>query len=213
MVGLVALLESMPTASVTHVPPMRTVVVATMCAAVAVAAATIGAHHLPGCPRALLLAGAAGTAFGLTAVLVRALLLLSRLAGTTPAVVVTSACIAVLGIGGYLLLQSAYRSGHFAGSLATSTVLDPVVAVLAGHLLLGEVLPTDPVRLVVIGLAVAFVIAGVAALVRSPAALAVLGTGSERERIVAGHSCGVSGTVDSHAHDAPADAAVGEGAV
>ena len=175
VVGLVALLESLPTSSVPHVPSMRIVVVATACAAVAVAAATIGAHHLPGRPRALLLAGGAGTAFGLTAVLVRTLLLLSRVAGTTPAVIVTSVCIAVLGIGGYLLLQSAYRSGHFAGSLATSTVLNPVVAVLAGHLLLGEVLPTDPVRLVVIGLAIAFVVAGVAALVRSPAALAVLG--------------------------------------
>jgi drug/metabolite transporter (DMT)-like permease len=172
--GLIALLHSLPTSSVPHLPPAAHLVLSTAVALAAAAAATTAAHHLPGRPRAVLLAGAAGTAFGLTAVLVRTLLLLSRLAGSAPSVVITSVCIAVLGLGGYLLLQSAYRSGHFAGSLATSTVLDPVVAVVAGHLLLGEVLPTDPARLVVIGIAVALVVTGVAALVRSPAAMAVL---------------------------------------
>ena len=173
--GLIALLRSLPTSSVPQLPSGAHTVLATAGVVAAAAAATAAAHHLPGRPRALLLAGAAGTAFGLTAVLVRTLLLLSRLAGTTPAVVITSICIAVLGGGGYLLLQSAYRSGHFAGSLATSTVLDPVVAVLLGHLLLGELLPTGPARLITIGAAVTLVVAGVAALVRSPAALAVLG--------------------------------------
>lgn len=172
--GLIALLESLPTSSIPRIAPAAPIVVATACVAVAATAATTAAHYLPGRPRALLLAGAAGTAFGLTAVLVRTLLLLSRLAGSTSSVVVTSVCIAVLGLGGYLLLQSAYRSGHFAGSLATSTVLDPVVAVVAGHLLLGEVLPTDPVRLIIIGFAVVVIVIGVTVLVRSPAALAVL---------------------------------------
>lgn len=212
VVGLVALLESLPTASVPRVPSMTTVVVATVCVAITVAAATIGAHHLPGRPRALLLAGGAGTAFGLTAVLVRTLLLLSRLPGTTPAVVTTSLCIAVLGLGGYLLLQSAYRSGHFAGSLATSTVLDPVVAVLAGHLLLGEVLPTDPVRLVIIASAVALVVAGVAALVRSPAALAVLGGPSERTDLGGEPSGKVIRTGEVLPHHAGARATLGRDA-
>ena len=184
--GLIALLESLPTSSVPRLPSPAHIVVATACVLVAAAAATTAAHHLPGRPRALLLAGAAGTAFGLTAVLVRTLLLLSRTAGSTPSVVVTSVCIAALGLGGYLLLQSAYRCGHFAGSLATSTVLDPVVAVVTGHLLLGEVLPTDPTRLVVIGLAVTLVVAGVAALVRSPAALAVLSAAPARKADLVG---------------------------
>jgi len=90
-----------------------------------------------------------------------------------PAVITASVCIAMLGLGGYLLLQSAYRSGHFAGSLATSTVLHPWVAFLARHLLLREQLPTDPTRLVVVGVAAALVIVGAAALVRSPAASAL----------------------------------------
>ena len=184
--GLIALLESLPTSSVPRLPSPAHIVVATACVLVAAAAATTAAHHLPGRRRALLLAGAAGTAFGLTAVLVRTLLLLSRTAGSTLSVVVTSVCIAALGLGGYLLLQSAYRCGHFAGSLATSTVLDPVIAVVTGHLLLGEVLPTDPTRLVVIGLAVALVVAGVAALVRSPAALAVLAATPAREADLVG---------------------------
>ncbi len=183
--GLIALLKSLPTSSVPRLPTVASIVLATVCVVAAAAAATTAAHHLPGRPRALLLAGAAGTAFGLTAVLVRTLLLLSRLAGSTPSVVVTSVCIAVLGLGGYLLLQSAYRSGHFAGSLATSTVLDPVVAVVAGHLLLGEVLPTDPARVIVIGLAAACIVTGVAALVRSPAALAVLASPTPPPDVVA----------------------------
>lgn len=173
VVGLVVLLQALPTASVPTVPSWKSIVTLTVGILVVVCGATVGAHHLPGRPRALLLAGAAGSAFGLTAVLVRALLLLSRLAGSTPAVVAASLCIAVLGLGGYLLLQSAYRSGHFAGSLATSAVLDPIVAVLAGHLLLHEHLPGGVVRLAVIGAAGLLVIGGVAALVRSPAASAL----------------------------------------
>ena len=184
--GLIALLESLPTSSVPRLPSPAHIILATGCVVVAAIAATTAAHHLPGRPRALLLAGAAGTAFGLTAVLVRTLLLLSRAAGSTPSVVVTSICIAVLGLGGYLLLQSAYRCGHFAGSLATSTVLDPVIAVLTGHLLLGEVLPTDPTRLLVIGLAIGLVVTGVAALVRSPAALAVLAVPARTADFVGG---------------------------
>ena len=173
VVGLIALLRALPTASVPRVPSLGFIIFLSMTVVATVAGATVAAHFLPGRPRALLLAGAAGSAFGLTAVLVRTLLLLSRLAGSTPAVVTASICIAILGLGGYLLLQSAYRSGHFAGSLATSTVLDPVVAVLAGHLLLQEQLPTDAVRLLVVGTGAALVIAGVALLVRSPAALAL----------------------------------------
>lgn len=173
VIGLIALLEALPTTSTPRLPSIAAVVITTVCVLATAAAATIAAHHLPGRPRALLLAGAAGTAFGLTAVLVRTLLLLSRLAGSTPSVVTASICIAALGLGGYLLLQSAYRFGHFAGSLATSTVLDPVVAVLAGHLLLHEALPSDPARLIVIAAAAVFIVIGVSALVRSPAAMAL----------------------------------------
>lgn len=173
VVGLIALLEALPTTSTPRLPSIAAIVITTICVLATAAAATFAAHHLPGRPRALLLAGAAGTAFGLTAVLVRTLILLSRLAGSTPSVVTASICIAALGLGGYLLLQSAYRCGHFAGSLATSTVLDPVVAVLAGHLLLHEALPSDPVRLMVIAGAAALIVAGVFTLVRSPAAMAL----------------------------------------
>lgn len=173
VVGLVALLKSLPTSSTPRIPSLLEIIALTVAVVAVAATATVAAHHLPGRPRALLLAGAAGTSFGLTAVLVRTLLLLSRLAGSTPAVVAASVCIAILGLSGYLLLQSAYRSGHFAGSLATSTVLDPVVAVLTGHFLLHESLPTNAARLAVLGCATVLVIGSVAMLVRSPAALAL----------------------------------------
>lgn len=171
--GLIALLQSLPTSSPARVPSVLMIATVAVVVLALATAATVAAHHLPGRPRALLLAGAAGISFGLTAVLVRALLLLVRISGSAPAVMAAALSIVALGLSGYLLLQSAYRVGHFAGSLATATVLDPVVAVLAGHFLLHEQLPTDAPHLFVVGVATAVVIGSVALLVRSPAALAL----------------------------------------
>ncbi len=176
VLGLVVLLQALPTSHHVRVPSVGLVVPASLGVLVVVAGATVIAHFCPGRPRAILLAAGAGTAFGLTAVLVRALIVLSRHVGTAPTVVAVSVCITFVGLGGYLLLQSAYRAGHFAASLATSTVVNPIVAVLAGSLLLHEALPRNPLTLVVIGLATVLVCAGIGLLVRSPAALSLAPT-------------------------------------
>ncbi len=173
VMGLIALLRSLPTSHHVRVPLTLFVVATTLSVLVLVAGATIAAHFFPGRARAILLAAGAGISFGLTAVLVRTLILLTRHGGGAPTVVAVAICIVVLGIGGYLLLQSAYRSGHFAASLATSTVLDPVVAVLAANVLLHEALPHGPLHLIVISLAALVVCVGVGMLVRSPAALSL----------------------------------------
>lgn len=102
----------------------------------------------------------------MTAVLVPALLLLTRTGG---GVVAVGIAIAVIGVFGYLLLQSAYRAGYFAASVATTTALDPLVAVFAGVVLLHETLPTGLGSSVLIAVSVATVCVGVAMLVRSPA--------------------------------------------
>ena len=167
--GLIVLLRCLPTSSGVHAPSPALVVGSAVAAAALMAAATTIAHFRPGRPRAILLALGAGVAFGLTAALVRTLIRVARQPGIGSTVVAVAICIAGLGLGGYLLLQSAYRSGHFAASLATATVLDPMVAVLAGAVLLREELPTAPVRLAVIGLAVLLIGAGIGLLVRSPA--------------------------------------------
>ncbi len=171
--GLIVILRLIPTSVNVGVPSAGWLLLTGFTAAVVLIIAVAGGHFAPGRPRALLLAGAAGTAFGLTAVLVRALLLLAQAGSFSPAVVVAALWIVLLGLAGYLTMQHAYRAGHFAGSLATATVIDPLVAVLAGHVLLHESLPADPVRLAAIGTACLLVCAGVGLLVRSPAAVSL----------------------------------------
>lgn len=134
------------------------------------AGAVIGmAQVWAGRPRALLLAAGAGAAFGMTAVLVRALLQVLGRPGAAVELVVAAAATAVLIPTGYLLLQNAYRAGQFAASLATAVVMDPVAAVIGGGVLLGEPFPHTPGRVaLVVGCALA-VVAAITLLVRSPA--------------------------------------------
>jgi hypothetical protein len=135
------------------------------------AVATVVAHFAPGRPRALLLAASAGGAFGVTAVLGRWLL------GTDspdrgPGVIAFGiGSMVVLVLFGYLCLQNAYRAGHFAGSLATAVVVDPIAAVFAGAHLLDEPLPSSAGELALLAVCTLAICAGVALLVRSPAHL------------------------------------------
>ena len=170
-VGLFALLESLPARPGHHLPVYSSIL-ALAGGVFAFAAVMTGiSHFTPGRPRAILLAVAAGTSFGMTAVLIRTLMLLIKHGGTPGQFISAGVATSVLGLFGYLLLQTAYRSGHFAGSLATTTVLNPVVAVLAGGLLLHEGLPAGWKHLTVIGVAAAVICVGIAQLVRSPAVL------------------------------------------
>ena len=170
-IGLFALLESLPARPGHHLPTHSSILVVAAGIFGFAAVMTAVAHFAPGRPRAILLAVAAGTSFGMTAVLIRTLMLLIRHGGTPGQFITAAVATSVLGLCGYLLLQTAYRSGHFAGSLATTTVLNPVVAVLAGGLLLHEGLPAGWKHLTVIGVAAAVICAGIAQLVRSPAVL------------------------------------------
>lgn len=171
VLGLFGLLRSLPSSHLTNVPSVGAVLLMVLAILAIVAVPTVISHHAPGRPRALLLAAAAGTSFGLTAVLVRALLLLARRSGTAPAVVTVSIAIAVIGSAGYLLLQSAYRAGHFAASVATTMATNPLVAVVVGSILLHEKLPADAGHLISMGATALLILAGIALLVRSPAAL------------------------------------------
>lgn len=140
------------------------------------------AHRCPDRARAVLLAAGAGIAFGVVAVLARSLLL--SLGQSGPAIVVSAAIGIVLLVGfGYLMLQHAYRSGHFAASLATAVVIDPPAAIIAGALALHEPLTAGPVQLFLVLAAAAIVTAGIAFLVRSPAHVLTL---SPQESAAAG---------------------------
>ncbi|MBH1938224.1 DMT family transporter [Streptomyces sp. AV19] len=87
--------------------------------------------------RGVALATAAGVAFGMASVFTKAAA--EDLAhGRTGALVPTLGVIAVLASAGMLLSQSSYRGAGLAAPLATVTVVNPVVAAVAGVAVLGE---------------------------------------------------------------------------
>ncbi|MFJ1749483.1 DMT family transporter [Streptomyces sp. NPDC088116] len=87
--------------------------------------------------RSVLLAGAAGVAFGIASVFTKTVAV--DWASDHPAMQVPSlAVIAVLAAGGLLLSQASYRGAGLAAPLATVTVVNPVVAAAVGLTLFGE---------------------------------------------------------------------------
>jgi drug/metabolite transporter (DMT)-like permease len=116
--------------------------------------------------RAILLAAGAGMSFGVVAALARTLLVEHR---HPLAIIASGVGIVLLLAIGYLMLQQAYRAGHFAASLATAVVVDPPAAILAGVLALHEKLPHDPLSIVLMVVSVVLVVTGISMLVRSPA--------------------------------------------
>ena len=136
-----------------------------------VGAVVVAAPRLAARVLAPVLAGAAGTAFGVTAVLLSAALgeLERPDAGrhVTPLVLL----VVLLVPAGYLVLQTAYRTGHFASALAVAIVADPLVAIVVAAVALHQRLPTGagPLALLVTGAGI--VVAALVALITSPAHL------------------------------------------
>lgn len=107
----------------------------------AVALAALAARRLrhPGA-RGVLLAGAAGTAFGMASVFTKAVAEDWTTRGVAvPALLPGVGAIAVLALAGMLLSQASYRGAGLAAPLATLTVVNPVVAAAVGVAELGEV--------------------------------------------------------------------------
>jgi hypothetical protein len=103
-----------------------------------VAVMLLAAREAKGSRRAGLLAGAAGTMYGLTAALTKACAhLLDRgvhqlVRSWKPYALLT------MGITGTVVDQSAYQAGPLGWSLPVLTVMDPVVSIAIGALVLGE---------------------------------------------------------------------------
>ncbi len=146
---------------------------ATLGGTLGAAVVTVGLAQLrPGRWRAVLLAAGAGAAFGMVAVFARALVVTLGDPAVGLAVQVgAAAAIGLLIPVGYLQLQNAYRSGHFAASLATAVVVDPIAALIGAAPVLHEPLPGVGDGLLVMLAAAVVVVAGIAVLVRSPAHL------------------------------------------
>lgn len=134
-----------------------------------IAVAARAARVVPARVRSMVLAGGAGVSFGTASVLVRMVVGANSRSGDIAMLVLAVGGIAVFASLGLLLTRAAYRVGGFAAALACITVVDPVVAVVAGVVLLHEPHPTSAGPIVAVAAAAAVIVVGIALLVRSPA--------------------------------------------
>ncbi|GAA2886807.1 hypothetical protein Acy02nite_24160 [Actinoplanes cyaneus] len=119
--------------------------------------------------RAVLLAGASGVAFGIASVLSKAVLASLTSGGAARVSATAAVLVMVFAAGGYLLGQLSYRGAGLAAPLATVSVVNPLVAALAGVAVLGEGVRFGTVGLVAAALAALVMTAGVIGLARRSA--------------------------------------------
>jgi hypothetical protein len=104
------------------------------------AVALLAAAAWPAGPRmrAVLLAGAAGVAFGISSVLSKSVMTSFTADGASAVSLFQTAMVVLFATGGYALSQFSYRGAGLAVPLATVSVANPVVAGIAGVLLFEE---------------------------------------------------------------------------
>jgi len=134
--------------------------------------------------RALLLGAGASAGFALTAALTKA---------ATDALVVGAGAffaswqlyaVAVVGLGSFIIMQSAFQVGPFAASQSTLILVNPLVAIVIGHVLYGETLRGRPFYVGFEVLALATMVAG--ALGLSSSALVSNVHGQSGDHLLAG---------------------------
>jgi hypothetical protein len=122
-------------------------------------------RHATPLVRGLLLAGASGVSFGVSAVVTKAVLTRFTVGG--------GAAVVVLALGGYLLGQMSYRGAGLAAPLAMVSVSNPVVAATIGMVVYGDGFRSGRAGLAVVGVASVLAAAGVVGLSREVSAEAV----------------------------------------
>jgi hypothetical protein len=143
--------------------------------AVAVFVCCLGAWRAGPRGRAVLLAAAAGVAFGISSVLSKAVLT-SFTTGGPGAVSVTAALlVAAFAVCGYLLGQLSYQGAGLAAPLATVSVTNPLVAAAAGVVLFGEGVRFGSAGLLTVAVAALVMAWGVVGLARRSAATSTAG--------------------------------------
>lgn len=130
-------------------------------------------QRLDGAPRAVALAVAAGLILGLNGVVTKATATHFKHGIGEGFSSWETYAVAVTGIGGLLLMQSAFQAGEIEWSLPTLTVINPVLSIVVGLTLLDETIAAHgpAIVLVVVGLAV--MVWGLITLTRSPALVAI----------------------------------------
>ncbi|MDN0198687.1 DMT family transporter [Streptomyces sp. S.PNR 29] len=137
-IGLAGLLSLVGTADAQSLDTAQRVAVAfvTAVAVVTLMIAGRAAHRHPAV-RSMLLATAAGIAFGMSSVFTKTVAV-DWTGGVSSADVPSLAVIGVLATAGMLLSQASYRDAGLAAPLATLTVVNPVVAAAVGITMFGE---------------------------------------------------------------------------
>jgi drug/metabolite transporter (DMT)-like permease len=119
--------------------------------------------------RAVLMSGAAGIIYGVTAALTKTS---SHLLDGGFIALATSwqpYALLVVGIAGMVIAQSAFQAGSLGVSLPTMTVVDPVVSIVIGALAFGESIAAGPGDVVVEAVALLAMSSGIFLLARSEA--------------------------------------------
>ncbi|MFE1798031.1 DMT family transporter [Streptomyces sp. NPDC059517] len=137
-VGLAGILALVGTADSQSLNSAQRVVVALVTggAVVALMTAARAAHRHPAV-RSVLLAIAAGVAFGMSSVFTKTVAV-DWTGGVAVADLPSLAVIGVLATAGMLLSQASYRGAGLAAPLATLTVVNPIVAAAVGLTMFGE---------------------------------------------------------------------------
>ncbi|MGW0573573.1 DMT family transporter [Streptomyces tauricus] len=137
-VGLAGILALVGTADSQSLNSAQRVVVALVTggAVVALMTAARAAHRHPAV-RSILLAIAAGVAFGMSSVFTKTVAV-DWTGGVALADLPSLAVIGVLATAGMLLSQASYRGAGLAAPLATLTVVNPIVAAAVGLTMFGE---------------------------------------------------------------------------
>lgn len=125
--------------------------------------------------RAVLLAAASGTAFGIASVLSKAVLASFTTGGVGAVSRLAAVLLAVFAVTGYLLGQLAYRGAGLAAPLATVSVTNPLVAAVAGVVLFDERVRFGVAGLIAAGVAAVVMGWGVIGLARRTAGSATAG--------------------------------------
>lgn len=116
--------------------------------------------------RAVLLAAAAGAAFGISSVMSKAVMAAFTEGGLDQVPFLVAGLVVLLSVGGYLLSQASYRGAGLAAPLATVSVANPVVAAIAGVVVFEEGFRFGTAGLVVVALAGVVMTLGVIGLAR-----------------------------------------------
>jgi drug/metabolite transporter (DMT)-like permease len=171
--GLAAFLTvANPASGTSDVSPAVWVMLLTTCAATALFLVLMSRNCGPRV-RVILLSGGAGVLYGAGAALTKTSSHLLDEGWVHLLLHWQPYLLAVFGIAGMLLAQSAFQAGWLDVSLPTMSVTDPIVSIVIGAVAFGESLASGPLSIAVEVVALIVMSAGVVALARSSARSAV----------------------------------------